>query len=428
MLFYTDVHLHSHYSRATSKDLNLEYLAFWAQLKGIQIVGTGDFVHPGWLKELKQKLEPAEPGLFRLKEECSAAAERHLPPACKGEVRFMLSCEISNIYKRLDKVRKVHNVIFAPSFAAAEKIQEQLGDIGNISADGRPILGLDSRDLLEIVLESDPLSYLIPAHIWTPWFSALGSKGGFDRMEDCFGDLTSHVFAVETGLSSDPLMNWRLSQLDPYVLVSNSDAHSPPKLGREATIYDTEFSYNGIYQALSDKKDKGLTGTVEFFPEEGKYHYDGHRFCQVRLHPKETKAHNGLCPQCGKPVTVGVMARVEELADHPEGRKSPRWRPYQSLIPLPEIIGEAKGVGPNSQSVEKTFMEMLAKLGNEMFILREAGLDQIKKSAGTLIAEGIQRMREGKVNISAGYDGEYGKVHIFSEEERNAKEDQLTLF
>ncbi len=428
MRFYADVHLHSHFSRATSKNLNLEHLALWAQLKGIQVIGTGDFVHPGWLKELKEKLEPAEPGFFKLKPEYDAVAERGLPASCKGPVRFLLSCEISNIYKRLEKVRKVHNVIFAPSFAAAEKIQSQLGDIGNISSDGRPILGLDSRDLLEIVLESDPLSYLIPAHIWTPWFSALGSKGGFDRMEDCFGDLTSHVFAVETGLSSDPLMNWRLSQLDPYVLVSNSDAHSPPKLGREATLYDTEFSYPGIYRALADKNDQGLVGTVEFFPEEGKYHYDGHRLCHARLHPKETKAHAGLCPQCGKPVTVGVMARVEELADHPEGRKSPRWRPYYSLIPLPEIIGEAKDVGPGSQAVEKLFMEMLAKLGSEMFILREAGLDQIKKVAGTLVAEGIHRMREGKVTILPGYDGEYGKIKIFSPEERDVSEEQMTFF
>jgi len=239
MPFYTDVHLHSYYSRATSKNLNLEYLTVWAQLKGIQVVGTGDFVHPGWFKELREKLEPAEAGLFKLKEEYAAAVRDEIPAACRAQVRFMLSCEISNIYKRMDRVRKVHNVIFAPGFEAAEKIQGRLDNIGNISSDGRPILGLDSRDLLEITLESDPLSYLIPAHIWTPWFSAMGSKSGFDRMEDCFADLSSHIFAVETGLSSDPPMNWRLSQLDKYVLVSNSDAHSPPKLGRESTIYDT---------------------------------------------------------------------------------------------------------------------------------------------------------------------------------------------
>lgn len=428
MKFYADVHLHSHFSRATSPDLNLEHLALWAQLKGIQVVGTGDFVHPGWLKELKQKLEPAEEGFFRLKKEYAKTLQQELPASCAGEVRFLLSCEISNIYKRLDKVRKVHNVIFAPHFKAAEKVQGQLGDIGNISADGRPILGLDSRDLLEITLDSDPLSYLIPAHIWTPWFSAMGSKSGFDRMADCFADLTKHIFAVETGLSSDPLMNWRLSQLDDYVLVSNSDAHSAPKLGREATIYDTDFSYRGIYQALSDPQDQGLVGTIEFFPEEGKYHYDGHRSCGTRLHPQETIKNKGLCPQCGKPVTVGVMARVEELADHKEGRKSPRARPYYSLIPLPEIIAEAKGVGPNSQSVHKVYMELLHALGNEMFILREVPLEQVKRVAGGFVAEALRRMRAGEVHIAAGYDGEYGKIKIFSEAEREAQENQLTLF
>ncbi|MCR4338062.1 MAG: endonuclease Q family protein [Candidatus Omnitrophica bacterium] len=428
MRFYADLHLHSHYSRATSKNLNLEYLALWAQLKGIQVVGTGDFTHPSWMKELKEKLEPAEEGLFRLKDQYAKATERELPAACKGEVRFLLTVEISNIYKRLDKVRKVHNLVFAPHFAAAEKTQKELGDIGNISSDGRPILGLDSRDLLEIVLESDPMGFLIPAHIWTPWFSALGSKGGFDRMEDCFGDLTKHVFAVETGLSSDPLMNWRLSQLDPYVLVSFGDAHSPPKLAREATIFDTELSYPAIYRALSDRKDKGLIGTVEFFPEEGKYHYDGHRLCKTRLHPKETIKNNGLCPVCGKSVVVGVMARVEELADHPEGRKSPNWRPYQNLIPLPEIIAEAKGMGVNSGAVQMAFTEILNKLGNELFILQEASIQDIKRAAGSLVAEAIQRSREGKVNIEPGYDGEYGHITIFSSEERESSEDQMVLF
>ncbi len=428
MKFYADVHLHSHYSRATSPNLNLEYLSLWAQIKGIQVVGTGDFVHPGWLKELKEKLEPAESGLFKLKPQYEKLTQKDVPPSCKGEVRFMLSCEISNIYKRLDKVRKVHNVIFAPSFAAAERIQAKLGDIGNISSDGRPILGLDSRDLLEITLASDKLSYLIPAHIWTPWFSAMGSKSGFDRMEDCFADLTKHIFAVETGLSSDPLMNWLLSQLDPYVLVSNSDAHSAPKLGREATAYDTEFSYEGIYRALSDPKDKGLVGTIEFFPEEGKYHYDGHRDCQMRLHPKDTIKNKGLCPKCGKGVTIGVMARVEELADHPEGRKSPRARPYENLIPLPEIIADAKGVGASSKRVDQDFYKMLNKLGNELFILKEAPLEAVKKVAGSLAAEGIRRVRASEVKIAAGYDGEYGKINIFSQQERELPEEQMSLF
>lgn len=428
MKFYADLHLHSYYSRATSKNLNLEYLSLWAQMKGIRVVGTGDCVHPGWLKELKEKLEPAETGLFKLKQERAASVEREIPPACRAPVRFMLTCEISNIYKRLDKVRKIHNIIFVPGFDAAEKIQARLNRIGNLASDGRPILGLDSRDLLEIVLESDPLSYLIPAHIWTPWFSAMGSQSGFDRMADCFADLASRVFAVETGLSSDPPMNWRLSQLDPYVLVSNSDAHSPAKLGRESTVYDTECSYPAVYRALSDPKDKGLIGTVEFFPEEGKYHYDGHRNCRARLHPRETIKNAGLCPACGKPVTVGVMSRVEALADHPDGRKSPRWRPYARLIPLPEIISDAKGVGPNSKGVQAIFRNMLNTFGNEMFILRDAPIDEIKKASGPLIAEGIRRVRHEEVEIAAGYDGEYGTVKIFSPSERGTAQDQLTLF
>jgi uncharacterized protein (TIGR00375 family) len=428
MKFTTDLHLHSHYSRATSKTLDLEHLQLWGQLKGIQIIGTGDFTHPQWFKEIQEKLEPAEEGLFKLKPAYARPIERDVPKACQGTIRFMLTVEISNIYKRLDRVRKVHNVVFAPSFQAAGKIIERLSKIGNLASDGRPILGLDSRDLLEIVLESDPMSYLIPAHIWTPWFSALGSKGGFDQMSDCFGDLTEHIFAVETGLSSDPPMNWRLSQLDPYVLISNGDAHSPQKLGREATLFDTDFSYPAIYNALKDPNDQGLIGTIEFFPEEGKYHYDGHRACNVRLHPQETKVHQGLCPACHKPVVIGVMARVEALADHPQGRKSPRWRPYVNLISLPGVIGEARGVGPNSQSVQQVLMDMLSKLGNELFILREASLDSIRKAAGNLVAQGIGRMRDGKVHIAAGYDGEYGTIKIFSSEEREANEDQLMLF
>ena len=428
MTYYADLHIHSHYSRATSKNLNLEHLFLWAQIKGIQVVGTGDFVHPGWLKELEAKLEPAEEGFFRLKASYAKEMTREIPPACQGEVRFVLSCEISNIYKKLDHVRKVHNVIFVPDFVSAKKVQAQLDDIGNIRADGRPILGLDSRDLLEIVLGAHPQAYLIPAHIWTPWFSVLGSKSGFDRITDCFGDLSDHIFALETGLSSDPPMNWRLSQLDPYVLVSNSDAHSPQKLGREATMFETEFSYPGIYKALADRSDKGLVGTIEFFPEEGKYHYDGHRQCRTRMHPKETRRHKGLCPVCHKPVTVGVMARVEALADHPEGRRSPNARPYFSLIPLPEIIADARGMGPNTKGVNHLFQQMLNHIGSEFYILKDAPLDQIRKTAGPLIAEGIRRARAGEVKIAAGYDGEFGTIQIYTPQERVEQKGQLTLF
>ena len=427
MPFHADLHLHSHYSRATSKNLNLEHLYKWAQLKGIRVVGTGDFVHPGWMDELEEKLQPAEEGLFRLKPEHEKAMRDQVPAACRAPVRFMLTVEISNIYKRLGRVRKVHNIILAPGFDAAKGIQARLEAIGNIRSDGRPILGLDSRDLLEITLESDPMACLIPAHVWTPWFSALGSRGGFDRISDCYGDLTEHIFAVETGLSSDPSMNWRLEQLDSYVLVSNSDAHSPGKLGRETTMFDTSCSYPAIYSALADPDDGGLAGTVEFYPEEGKYHYDGHRKCRRRMHPKETIASNGACPDCGKPVTVGVMARVEELADRAEGKKPPGWRHFFSVIPLPEIIGEAKQVGPGTKTVDRIYQAMIASLGSELDILLETPEEDIARVAGSLIAEGIRRMRVGEVDILPGYDGDYGVTRLFNQADRLGGDTQIAL-
>ncbi|MCY3773390.1 MAG: UvrD-helicase domain-containing protein [Gemmatimonadetes bacterium] len=427
MPFHADLHLHSHYSRATSKNLNLEHLYKWAQLKGIRVVGTGDFVHPGWMDELEEKLQPAEEGLFRLKPDLEKAMTDQVPAACRAPVRFMLTVEISNIYKRLGGVRKVHNIIFAPGFEAARSLQARLGAIGNIRSDGRPILGLDSRDLLEITLETDPMACLIPAHVWTPWFSALGSKGGFDRISDCYGDLTEHIFAVETGLSSDPLMNWRLEQLDPYVLVSNSDAHSPGKLGRETTLFDTSCDYPAIYSALSDPEDTGLTGTVEFYPEEGKYHYDGHRKCRRRMHPRETIAADGRCPECGKAVTVGVMARVEELADRPEGKRPARARHFFSVIPLPEIIGEAKQVGAGSKTVDLVYQAMLARLGSELKILLDVPEDDIEQEAGPLIAEGIRRMRVGEVDILPGYDGDYGVIKLFNQADRLGGDTQIAL-
>ncbi|MYB59963.1 MAG: AAA family ATPase [Gemmatimonadetes bacterium] len=427
MPFHADLHLHSHYSRATSKNLNLEHLYKWAQLKGIRVVGTGDFVHPGWMDELEEKLQPAEEGLFRLKPELERTMDGQVPAACRAPVRFMLTVEISNIYKRLGRVRKVHNIILAPGFEAAKSLQARLGAIGNIRSDGRPILGLDSRDLLEITLETDPMACLIPAHVWTPWFSALGSRGGFDRISDCYGDLTDHIFAVETGLSSDPLMNWRLEQLDPYVLVSNSDAHSPGKLGRETTLFDTSCDYPAIYSALSDPEDEGLTGTVEFYPEEGKYHYDGHRKCERRMHPRETIDGKGLCPDCGKPVTVGVMARVEALADREEGKKPPRARHFFSVIPLPEIIGEAKQVGPGTKTVDAVYQAMVSRLGNELDILLDIPEDDIAQVGGTLIAEGIRRMRVGEVDILPGYDGDYGVIKLFNPEDRLGDDTQIAL-
>lgn len=317
MPFYADLHVHSKYSRATSKDADLEGMAVWAQRKGIAVVGTGDFTHPAWFAELQEKLEPAEPGLFRLRPEIERAVEERVPGSCRRPVRFMLEVEISTIYKKGERTRKIHHLIYAPDLDTASRFRDRLAHIGNIESDGRPILGLDSRDLLEVTLESGPDAYLVPAHIWTPWFAVLGSKSGFDAVEECYGDLADHIFAVETGLSSDPPMNWRVGSLDRYRLVSNSDAHSPPKLGREACVFDTELDYFRMRRAL--ETGEGYGGTVEFFPEEGKYHLDGHRSCGVRLTPVETRTLDGVCPQCGKPVTVGVLSRVDDLA---EDRKS----------------------------------------------------------------------------------------------------------
>lgn len=423
-----DLHIHSHYSRATSRDLTFEHLTRWAQLKGVHLVGTGDITHPGWLLEMQEKLEPAEEGLFRLKDEYAAPVESAVYPACRGLVRFVLAGEISNIYKQDGRVRKIHNVVFAPTLEAVARLQAALSKIGNIQADGRPILGLSSRDLLEIILEVDDRCCLIPAHIWTPWFSLLGSKSGFDSVEECFGDLTPHIFALETGLSSDPPMNWRVSALDRYTLVSNSDAHSPQKLAREATLFNTELSYTAIFDALRSADPERYRGTIEFFPEEGKYHYDGHRKCGVSWDPKTTLAHQGICPVCGKPVTVGVMHRVESLADRPEGARPARARSYYSLIPLPEILAEIHGVGPNTKTVRQEYVRLLSQLGPELAILRQVPLEEIARAGGERLAEGIGRMRRGEVVAIAGYDGAYGTVKLFKGLTVQAAAQQMGLF
>ena len=414
MKLIADLHIHSHYSRATSRNLTIPFLALWAQRKGVHVVGTGDIAHPGWLQELKASLEPAEEGLFRLKPDVEREVAAQVPPACRSLVRFLLAGEISTIYKKNGRTRKIHHVIFAPSFEAVEGIQAKLERIGNIHSDGRPILGLDSRDLLEIILDVDERNVLIPAHIWTPWFALLGSKSGFDSVEECFEDLTPHIFALETGLSSDPPMNWRVSALDRYTLVSNSDAHSPQKLAREANILDTELSYDAIFAAIRTGDPAQFLGTIEFFPEEGKYHYDGHRKCGIAWDPKTTMEHNGLCPVCGKPVTVGVMHRVEELADRPAGVPKPNALPFYSLIPLPEVIGELLNVGATSKRVQREYERLLATLGPELAILLDIPLEEIAAVGGTRLAEGIGRMRRGEVTVVPGYDGEYGVIRVFA--------------
>jgi DNA helicase-2/ATP-dependent DNA helicase PcrA len=426
--FIADLHIHSHLSRATARNLNLEHLNLWAQLKGITVVATGDFTHPQWFSELSQKLEPKEAGLFSLKPEHAAQTAPEVPASCRAPVRFILSAEISSIYKKDGKTRKVHNLIFAPTLEVVEKINRKLDRIGNIASDGRPILGLDCKRLLEIVLETSEDAFLIPAHIWTPWFSVLGSKSGFDDIKECFEDLTAHIFAVETGLSSDPAMNWRVSSLDGFTLVSNSDAHSPANLGREANLFDTELSYFAIRDALKSGDPRSFRGTLEYFAEEGKYHFDGHRKCEVRLAPRETLLKNGVCPVCGKPVTIGVMYRVEQLADRKPDEKPPGAHPYTSLLPLTDVLGEVFQVGTKSKRVVQAFRTLVEKLGPEFEILRKRPFEDLDRRGPPLFAEAIKRMRNNQVHIAPGYDGEFGTIALFDEEERTRLTGQESLF
>ena len=430
MTFYADLHVHSRFSRATSRNCDLQHLSIWARKKGIGVVGTGDFTHPAWRAELREQLVPAEPGLFRLRPDLEKVVEDRLPPACAGSlgaVRFMLSVEISTIYKKLDKTRKIHHLVYAPDFESAERLVADLSRIGNLHSDGRPILGLDSRHLLEITLESGPGSYLVPAHVWTPWFAALGSKSGFDAVDHCYADLAPHVFAVETGLSSDPPMNWRVSSLDRFRLMSNSDAHSPEKLGREVCVFDTEMDYFAIRGAL--ETGRGYGGTLEFFPEEGKYHLDGHRNCNVRLDPDETRLRRGLCPVCGKPLTVGVMHRVEDLADRtPDAAPPDTAGDTRGLIPLPEILSEIHRVGPKSKRVVQDYEGILARLGPELRILNALPPEDIGAGAPSLVAEAVARLRRREVIREAGYDGVYGVIRLFRDAELERRAHGAALF
>ena len=405
-----DLHIHSRFSMATSKEGTPENLDFWARKKGISLIGTGDFTHPAWRAELRERLIPEGNGLYRLKEEYVKEESRKF----SGEgTRFVVSGEISSIYKKNGKTRKVHNVILLPSLEAADAMAQRLEKIGNIHSDGRPILGLDSHDLLEMMLDVCPEGILIPAHIWTPHFSVLGAKSGFDSVEECFEELAPYIHALETGLSSDPAMNWRISKLDRYQLVSNSDAHSPSKLGREANLLDIDCSYEGLYQAI--QTGKGLEGTVEFFPEEGKYHFDGHRKCGVSLSPTEAERLGEICPVCGKKLTMGVDHRVEQLADREEGFVKEDGKKYESLVPLPEVISACMGYSTASKKVQGCFEQMLQKLGTEFDILRNVPAEDIKSCAGERIAEGIENVRTGHVKRIPGYDGEYGKIELFDE-------------
>jgi uncharacterized protein (TIGR00375 family) len=414
--YIADLHIHSPHSRATSKASNLAGLAGWAAIKGINVVGSGDFTHPAWINSLKEELEPGEPGFFRLKQGHVAPGALPDLAASPADVRFLLSAEVSCIYKRAGKVRKVHNLLYVPDVASAERVNSRLAAIGNVVSDGRPILGLDSRDLLEILLEEAPDGVLVPAHIWTPWFSIFGSKSGFDSVEECFGDLAHHVFALETGLSSDPAMNRLISQLDRFSLISNSDCHSPQKLGREANLFTTGFDYFSLWQAVRGNSRKTFAATIEFFPEEGKYHADGHRECKVCLEPHESRRANGICPVCGRGLTIGVQHRLMELAD----RKLPLYGDNApavfSLIPLPEIVAEILGVGVASKKVAESYCRIIARFGSEFELLLNAEIPEISLFSPVL-GEAVDRIRSGRVIRKPGYDGEFGVIKVFAEGE-----------
>ena len=422
-MIIADLHIHSRFSRATSREGDAPHLDAWARRKGIGLVGTGDFTHPAWRQELAEHLVPAEDGLYRLKDDLRLETE----VAGGGDSpRFVLSAEISCIYKKNDRVRKVHNVILLPGLEEAEALSHRLEAIGNVHSDGRPILGLDSRDLLEITLDVCPEAIFIPAHIWTPHFSLFGAFSGFDTIEECFGDLTPHIRALETGLSSDPPMNWRISMLDGYTLVSHSDAHSPSKLGREADLMDIDLSYAHMKQAI--ETGEGFEGTGEYFPEEGTYHLDGRRNCRLRVLPEETKAYGGKCPVCGRKITIGVQHRVEELADRPEGFIPEGAKRFESLMPLQEAIASCAGISASGKKAEGMYYDLLRTLGPEFTILRDLPLEEIEQKAGALLAEGIGRLRRGEVERTAGYDGEYGHISLFRPEERERLKGQMSLF
>lgn len=414
-----DLHVHSYLSRATSRLCDLPHLALHAQQKGISLLGTGDFTHSEWLKHIEEELVPLhDGGLFVLREDRARQVAERVPGACQAPVAFLLQVEISAIYKRHGKTRRVHNLVYLPDLASVHRFRAALGRWGRLDADGRPMLGLDSRDLLETVLHASPRGRLIPAHVWTPWYSVFGSVSGFDCLTDCFGDLTPHIFALETGLSSDPPMNWRLSALDGLTLVSSSDAHSPAKLGREATLIHAALTYDSVFDALSSKDALRCQGTLELFPEEGKYHMDGCRRCGARLQPHQTLELGGRCPTCGRRITVGVLHRIEALADRPAGHRPQGAQAFESLIPLCEILAECLGRGVGSKAVARAEEDLLGRLGPELAILRSVPPEALAKTGVPLLGEAIARMRRGEVHLLPGYDGEMGVARTFAQGER----------
>ena len=411
MQFVADFHIHSKYSRATSKSMEIPQLAKWARIKGIDLLGTGDFTHHLWLQELKRHLEPkGDSGLYLY-----------------NDIHFILSAEISSIFSQKGKVYRVHNVILAPSIELVQELNKFLATQGNIASDGRPILGISCYKLAEALFKISPDFMLVPAHLWTPWFSVFGSRSGFNSLEEAYEEYTEKITALETGLSSDPAMNWMVSKLDKYSLISNSDSHSPSRIGREANVFDCELSYWEIKKVLEEKDKSKFLYTIEFFPEEGKYHFDGHRNCNVRFSPEETKKHKGICPVCGKPLTRGVLSRVEELADRPEGFVPPNAIGYKSMVSLDEIIAETKGVGKQSKAVEREYMDIIHNCGPEFNILVNMSTEDLFKQLPEKVAEGIRRVREKNIEVLPGYDGEYGIIKIFGEKEEK-KDQQMSLF
>ena len=407
MRLIADLHIHSRFSRATSPDMDLPALARWAKVKGIDVLGSGDFTHPQWFNTLQASLVPEGEGLYRY----------------EGAL-FMLTAEVAAIWSQAGKVRKVHLLVLAPSLEAVERINRELACIGNLAADGRPMLGIAAGSLVEAIWSAAPTAEVIPAHAWTPWFSVFGSRSGFDSLEECFGKHTKRIFAIETGLSSDPAMNRRLSRLDEITLISNSDAHSPAKLGREVTLFDLPAaSFDGIIAALKQRDPSRLLGTIEFFPQEGKYHYDGHRACGVVLAPREAMAKGDRCPVCGKPLTIGVMHRVEELADRSMGDSCPGGIPYRSLVPLEEIIAQAVGFRPGTKRVTHEYERLIGHFGSEFRILLDLEEDELRAGTSPRVLQAIGKVRAGQLDIEPGYDGVYGKITIPLD-----AEEQLGLF
>ena len=412
-MYIADLHVHSRYSRATSKECTTEFLDLWARRKGIRLIGTGDFTHPAWRQELHEKLRPAEDGLYVLKEEYrmeDGLSDDSIVP------RFVVTGEISSIYKKAEKTRKVHSLLVLPGLTEAENLSNKLEALGgNLHSDGRPILGMDCKNLLELLLDTSPEGMYIPAHIWTPHFSLFGAFSGFDRMEDCFEDLTPCIHALETGLSSDPPMNWKISALDGCQLVSHSDAHSPAKLGREADLLDTELSYQGLFGAI--QKGEGLAGTLEFFPEEGKYFYDGHRKCGICMTPEEAERCQNRCPVCGKKLTFGVAHRVESLSDREDGNLRPNKRYFEKIVPLEELLAAVQGFAAPGKKTKRLYAQLLQTFGSEFAVLREVPEEDIRKLAGSLASDCIGQMRKGKLIWQPGFDGEYGRREIKKDEE-----------